>query len=223
MKGCYDFRQLMTSGGMRAEEHMLPDHLLTEDANGKTLVPVQTIAFEESGLIPILGPIDEQMQMRILMMLAYGEAHRMKLSFLINSPGGSVIDGMGMLDHIMQYPYEIRLYCCGIAASMAALIFACRPGYRYISKHGKVMIHEPLIGGSGISGSATTILKTAESIMETKAMTNGLLAEFTGKTVEEIDKATSYDHFFSAEEAIDFGLCDRIGTIFDTGREEQAV
>ena len=98
---------------------------------------------------------------------------------------------------------------------MAALLLAGgRKGKRFIAPHSKVMIHEPLISG-GVGGSATSIARTAESILETKAVTNGLLAEFTGKTAEEIDKATAFDNFFNAEEAIEFGLCDCISTGFD--------
>ena len=74
-----------------------------------------------------------------------------------------------------------------------------------------MMIHEPLISG-GMGGSATSIQRTAESIMDTKKVINSLLAEFTGKSVEEIDKNTAFDNFFNAEQAVAFGLCDAIAT-----------
>ena len=96
---------------------------------------------------------------------------------------------------------------------MGAVILAGgKKGHRFILPHSKVMIHEPLISG-GMGGSATTIKKTAESILETKAITNGILAKHTGKTVEEIDEATAYDNFMNAQEAIEFGLCDEIRNI----------
>ena len=75
------------------------------------------------------------------------------------------------------------------------------------------MIHEPLISG-GIGGSATSIKKTSDSILETKEITNGILAKHTGKTLEEINEATSFDNFMNATEAISFGLCDEIRNIF---------
>ena len=75
------------------------------------------------------------------------------------------------------------------------------------------MIHEPLIVG-GMGGSATSIKKTADSILETKAITNGILAQHTGKTIEEIDEATSFDNYMNATEAVEFGLCDEIRNIF---------
>ncbi len=72
-----------------------------------------------------------------------------------------------------------------------------------------MMIHEPLIGG-GVGGSATSIKNISESILKTREITNGILARHTGKTIEEIDKATSYDNYMDAKQAIEFGLCDRI-------------
>ena len=71
------------------------------------------------------------------------------------------------------------------------------------------MIHEPLLQG-GAEGSATSILRISESIQDTKRKINGLLAGFTGRTAEEIDRATSFDNYMSAEQAVEFGLCDRI-------------
>ena len=74
------------------------------------------------------------------------------------------------------------------------------------------MIHEPLISG-GLGGSATSIKQTADSILETKAITNGVLAKHTGKSLEEIDKATAFDNYMNAEESVEFGLCDEIRNI----------
>ena len=100
--------------------------------------------------------------------------------------------------------------CTGIAASMDAVIFAAgEKGHRYILPHFRVMIHEPLLQG-GAEGSATSILRISESIQDTKRKINGLLAGFTGRTAEEIDRATPFDNYMSAEQAVEFGLCDRI-------------
>ncbi len=96
---------------------------------------------------------------------------------------------------------------------MGAVILAGgQKGHRFILPHSRVMILEPLIAG-GLDGSATSIKKTAESILETKALTNGILARHTGKSVEEIDEATAYDSFMNAEDAVDFGICDEIRNI----------
>ena len=119
----------------------------------------------------------------------------------INSPGGSVNAGLVIYDLIQSLKGKLvmNIYCIGMAASMAAVILAGGPkGSRYILPHSKCMIHEPLIAG-GMGGSATSIKKTAESILETKAITNGILAEHTGRTVEEIDEATAFDNYMNAE------------------------
>ena len=93
---------------------------------------------------------------------------------------------------------------------MAAIILAGgQPGRRYILPHSKVMIHEPLLA-NGVGGSATSIKNISESILETRRIANSILAEHTGKTIEEIDEATSFDNYMSAEKAIEFGLCDKI-------------
>lgn len=134
----------------------------------------------------------------------------------INSPGGSVNAGLLIYDVLQacSSKIEINLYCIGMAASMGAIILAGGPkGHRFILPHSKVMIHEPLISG-GMGGSATSIKKTADSILETKAITNGILAEHTGKTIKEIDKATAFDNFMNAEEAVKFGIADEIRNIF---------
>ena len=101
----------------------------------------------------------------------------------------------------------------GMAASMGAVLLTSgAKDKRYILPHSKCMIHEPLISG-GLGGSATSIKKTADSILETKAITNGVLAKHTGKSLEEIDKATAFDNYMNAEESVEFGLCDEIRNI----------
>ena len=97
-----------------------------------------------------------------------------------------------------------------MAASMAAVILAGgKKGHRYILPHSKTMIHEPLISG-GVGGSATSIQRTSESIMETKRLTVELLAKDTGKKEKEIETVVSFDNYMNAEESIAFGLCDSI-------------
>ena len=97
---------------------------------------------------------------------------------------------------------------------MAAVLLAGgQKGRRFILPHSKVMIHEPLIM-DGFGGSATTIEKKAKSILETKFVINSILAESTGKTIEEIDRATAYDNVMNADAAVDFGICDTIRNIY---------
>ena len=137
------------------------------------------------------------------------------IDIILNSPGGSVNAGLVIYDLIQELDGKIpvNIYCTGMAASMGAVLLAGgQKGRRFILPHSKCMIHEPLIQG-GVGGSASSIKKTAESILETRSVTNGILAKHTGKTIEEIDEATSFDNYMNAEEAIRFGLCDEIRSI----------
>ena len=96
---------------------------------------------------------------------------------------------------------------------MAAVILAGgKKGHRFIFQHSQTMIHEPLVAG-GLGGSATSIKKAAESIMESKRISIELLARDTGKTRKEVEAAISFDNYMSAEESIAFGICDTIETV----------
>ncbi len=132
------------------------------------------------------------------------------VTIYVNSHGGEVNSGLMIYDIIQESKLPINIVCTGIAASMAALLVAGgQKGRRYILPHSKMMIHEPLIGG-GVGGSATSIKNISESILKTREITNGILAKHTGKTIEEIDRATSFDNYMDADQAIEFGLCDRM-------------
>lgn len=134
------------------------------------------------------------------------------INIYISSPGGEVNAGLMLYDQLKgMSDVTINMYCTGLAASMAAIILAGgQKGNRFVLPHSKVMIHEPLIAGRGITGSATSIQQTAESIMETKKIMSELLAHDTGRSVEEISNAISYDNFMNATEAIEFGIVDAI-------------
>ena len=130
----------------------------------------------------------------------------------VRAIGGEVNAGLLIYDTLKGVKTEINLHCIGMAASMAAIILAGgKKGHRFILRHSRTMIHEPLISG-GVGGSATSIKRTAESIMETKRISVELLASDTGKTRKEVEAAISFDNYMNAEESIAFGLCDTIET-----------
>lgn len=133
------------------------------------------------------------------------------IEIYLSSPGGEVNAGLMLYDQLKgMNNLQIKTYCIGLAASMAAILLAGgQKGNRFILPHSKVMIHEPLILG-GVGGSATSIQRTAESIMETKQITTRLLAQDTGKPIELIEQAISYDNFMNAEQAVEFGICDAV-------------
>ena len=133
------------------------------------------------------------------------------IEIYLSSPGGEVNAGLMLYDQLKgMNNLPIKTYCIGLAASMAAILLAGgQKGNRFILPHSKVMIHEPLILGS-VGGSATSIQRTAESIMETKQITTRLLSQDTGKPIELIEQAISYDNFMNAEQAVEFGICDAV-------------
>ena len=182
-----------------------------ESCNGVSMVPLRTRHFS-NGRLFLTGEVTEDMANDFVSQMVYLVEKGEPVEIYINSPGGSVNAGLVIYDMIQACAekIDIDLYCIGLAASMGAVILAGgKKGHRFILPHSKVMIHEPLIAG-GMGGSATSIKKTADSILETKAVTNGILAKHTGKSMEEIDEATSFDNFMNAEEAIAFGICDEI-------------
>lgn len=131
------------------------------------------------------------------------------IDLLINTPGGCINSGMVYYDVIQASKAPIRTFCIGRAHSMGAILLACGNHGRYILPHGEVMIHEPLLGNH-VSGNSSSIKSISESLLETKHKMNQILATHTGQTEETVEKATGYDHYFSAEGSRNFGLVDEI-------------
>ena len=166
------------------------------------------------GVITISEPISSETAVKFALLLKHLAEEEKDITILIDCPGGEVNAGLVMYDLIQSYPYEVDMYCIGLAASMAALLLAGgRKGRRFILPHGQVMIHEPLIAG-GFGGSATAIEKKSRNILEIKSALNRILANHTGKTLKAIDKATSFDNYMSAEKAVEFGICDAVRSIY---------
>jgi len=185
-----------------------------EDASGVREFEMTTMQLAD-GVIPIVGEINAARAIETISSLRYLAGQHREAKILLYSNGGEISAGLAIVDAIRTYPYPLSVLCVSIAASMGAIILACCPkGKRFILPHAKVMIHEPLIAG-GLGGSVTTIEKTAQSMVQTKAVVNSILAECTGKSVKEIDEATAFDNYMSAEEAIAFGLCDAVKNPYD--------
>ena len=126
----------------------------------------------------------------------------------INSPGGSVTAGLAIYDVIKYVKPDVQTICVGSAFSMGALLLSAgTKGKRYILPHGKVMLHQPS-GGAG--GQSSDIQIHAKEIVKTKRELNQILAECTGKTIEEINKDTDRDLYMSAEEAVAYGVVDQV-------------
>lgn len=131
------------------------------------------------------------------------------IDVLINSPAGEINSGMAIYDVIQASKAPIRMFCIGRAYSMGAVLFSSGNHGRYMLPHSELMLHEPLLGNR-VSGNSSSIQSISESLLETKRRMNQILARHTGKSEEEVEKATSYDHYYSPEESREFGLCDEI-------------
>ncbi len=180
--------------------------------NSITLMTAET-KLGEDRFLSIKGSIDSETADAFTeqMLILNRESTTEPITVLINSTGGSVSQGLLMYDVIQGSIAPVRLICKGEAYSMAAILLASgNPKHgRYILPNSKVMIHEPLIQ-SGVGGKTSSIKSISDSLIETREKLNGILAKHTGHTIEEIDEATSYDHYFSATEAVEFGLCDKV-------------
>ena len=133
-----------------------------------------------------------------------------EISFYINSPGGSITDGMAIVDTMRYIKCPISTICVGMAASMGAVLLACGDkGKRFATPNSEIMIHQPLISG-GLSGQATEIKIHADHILRTRSRLNQLLSEQTGQDLATIEKDTERDNYMLAEEALKYGLIDGI-------------
>ncbi len=136
-----------------------------------------------------------------------------EIYFYINSPGGSITDGMAIVDTMNYIKCPVETVCVGLAASMGAvLLTAGEKGKRFAMPNSEIMIHQPLIGGGGLQGQATEIKIHADHLVRTREKLNKFLSERTGKSLDVIEKDTERDNYMTAEEALEYGLIDGIMT-----------
>ena len=130
------------------------------------------------------------------------------ISLYINSPGGSITAGMAIYDTMNYIKCDVSTICMGLAASMGAFLLSSgAKGKRYALPNSEIMIHQP---SGGAKGQATDIKIVADQILKTKEKLNKILAENTGKPIEVIARDTERDNFMFAEEALEYGLVDKI-------------
>jgi len=142
-----------------------------------------------------------------------GEDPDKDIQLYINSPGGSVTAGFAIYDTMRYIRCDVSTICVGLAASFGAFLLAGgTKGNRFALSNAEVMIHQPAIHGNGVQGQATDIKIFSDHIQQSKQRLNRILAENTGRTLEEIALATERDNYLSAEEALQFGLIDKVIT-----------
>ncbi len=163
-------------------------------------------------LIFIGGAINEHVANSVVAQLLFLESQDPKsdITMMINSPGGVVDDGLAILDAMNYVKPDVATICYGKAASMGAVLLAAgTAGKRSALPHSRVMIHQPL---GGARGQASDIQIQAQEILKLKEILAGILAESTGKTVEQIHADSDRDNYMSAAEASEYGLIDRVIT-----------
>ena len=134
-----------------------------------------------------------------------------EINLYINSPGGSITDGMAIVDTINYIKCPVSTICVGMAASMGAVLLASgAKGKRYATPNAEILIHQPLIGGGGLSGQTTEIKIHADHMVRTREKLNKLLSDRTGQSLETIEKDTERDNYMTAQQALEYGLIDGI-------------
>ena len=165
-------------------------------------------------IIFLIGPVDDHTANLVVAQLLFLESENpdKDIYFYINSPGGSVTAGMSIYDTMKFIKPDVQTLCLGQAASMGAFLLSVgTKGKRFALPNSRVMIHQPLISG-GLGGQASDIEIHARELLKLKEKLNQMLAEHTGKSLEQIERDTDRDNFMSAQEAADYGLIDKVIT-----------
>lgn len=159
-------------------------------------------------VIMLMTPVNNISMTSVISQLLYLNAKDIKkpIHLYISSPGGSVLDGYGIIDTMNLIEAPVYTYTIGLAASMGALIFL-NGTKRYMLPHSELMLHQPL---GGVSGQASDIEITANRIIKMKKDINEMIATRCNLNIEEVEKFTDRDRYFNATEAIEYGLADEI-------------
>ena len=161
-------------------------------------------------IIMLNDQVDNASASVIIAQLLYleGQDPEKDISLYINSPGGSVSAGFAIFDTMNYIKCDVSTICMGMAASMGAFLLAAgAPGKRYALPNAEIMIHQPL---GGAQGQASDIKIAADHILKIRSKLNKILADETGKPLEVIERDTDRDNFMSAEEALEYGLIDKV-------------
>ncbi|MEQ6290472.1 ATP-dependent Clp endopeptidase proteolytic subunit ClpP [Vogesella sp. GCM10023246] len=164
-------------------------------------------------IVFLVGPVTDESANLVVAQLLFLESENpdKDIYLYINSPGGSITAGMSIYDTMNFIKPDVSTLCIGQAASMGAfLLSAGAKGKRFALPHSRVMIHQPLLYGGGLSGQVTDIEIHARELVKTKALMNELLAKHAGQSVEQVQADTERDNFMSAEEARVYGLIDKV-------------
>ena len=194
---------------MLNEKNALVPYIVEQTSRGERSYDIYSRLLEDR-IIFLSGEIDDATANTVVAQLIYLEAKdpSKDISLYINSPGGSVTAGLAIYDTMNYIKCDVSTICIGMAASMGAFLLSSGArGKRYALPNSEIMIHQPL---GGAQGQASDIKIAAEHILRTREKLNKILAENSGKPVQTIEKDTDRDNFLSAQEALEYGLIDKV-------------
>lgn len=189
---------------------MIPT-IRTTSKTGRETIDLLSFDFLENRKIMLCGTINDESATEIIAQLEYlDQSGTDDIKLYINSTGGSVSSGMAIVDAMNRCKCDVATICTGMAASMGAFILSCgAKGKRYATPMSEAMIHQPL---GGVQGQASDIQLVAEHIAQTKGRINEILAKNTGQSIDTIAKDCDRDYFLTAQEAVQYGLVDKLLT-----------
>jgi ATP-dependent Clp protease protease subunit len=194
---------------MQTTKSALIPYIVEQTSRGERSYDIYSRLLEDR-IIFLSGEIDDAVANTVVAQLIYLEAKdpAKDISLYINSPGGSVTAGLAIYDTMNYVKCDVSTICIGMAASMGAFLLSSgAKGKRYALPNSEIMIHQPL---GGAQGQASDIKIAAEHILRTKLKLNTILAENSGKPLEQVEKDTDRDNYLSANEALEYGLIDKV-------------
>ncbi len=164
-------------------------------------------------IIMLCDQIDNATASVVIAQLLYleGQDPEKDIDLYIDSPGGVITAGMAIYDTMQYIKCDVNTICIGMAASMGAFLLSSgAKGKRFALPNSEILIHQPLISGGGLSGQCTDIKIASDHMVRTRENLNRILAENTGKSIEQIAIDTERDNYLTAQEAADYGLIDKV-------------
>jgi ATP-dependent Clp protease protease subunit len=197
------------SSGLSAKALNLVPMVVEQTSRGERAYDIYSRLLKER-VVFIVGPVEDHMANLVVAQLLFLESENpdKDINLYINSPGGSVSSGLAIYDTMQFIRCEVSTMCVGQAASMGALLLvAGAKEKRYCLPHSRVMIHQPL---GGFQGQASDIDIHAREILKIRTQLNEIFAFHTGQTVEKISEDTERDNFMDPEQALEYGLIDKV-------------
>jgi len=189
-------------------QHLVP-MVVEQTARGERAYDIYSRLLKER-VVFLVGPVEDHMANLAVAQLLYLESENPEkdIHLYINSPGGAVTAGLAIYDTMQFIKTDVSTICLGQAASMGALLLAGGTnGKRFCLPHSRMMIHQPL---GGFQGQATDIDIHAKEVLKTRDHLNHIMAEHTGQSVKQVAKDTDRDNFMGPDQAVEYGLIDRI-------------